>query len=142
MYSPRFEAFWSAYPKTTVANSKAEAFKVFERLSPEDQTHAAASLPAFSEFCRNQWASYQPPGVAVFLGKRRFDEFAPTTPTATDTVSIPAGLLIKAEAFYQGEWRPQWGPPPGEPGCTIPEEIISAARSVSSANTRQIRGAA
>jgi DNA-binding Lrp family transcriptional regulator len=141
-YTPAFEAFWSRYPRTKTANPKTVAFAAFNRLSPEDQALVERSLPAFAEFCRSQWVGYQPPGAAVFLRQRRFDDFAVATPAPMDTEKNRAGLLIKAEAYFDGEWRPGWGPAPGEPGCTIPEDIITAARRRLSKSVGQIRSAA
>jgi hypothetical protein len=128
VYTPEFERFWTGYPKTKTTNPKPEAFDVWEKLTPEDQSAATASLPAFSVHCRQQFNGYQPPGAAVYLRKRRFDDFAPSPAAVPNPEKIRAGQLAKARAHFSGEWRETWGARPGEPGCTIPADIVSDAR--------------
>jgi hypothetical protein len=132
-YTPAFEAFWADYPKTKTTNPKAECFDVWERLSPADQATGTASLPRFAEHCGAQWQGYQPPGAAVYLRKRRFDDFAPASPPPLDGEKHRAGLKALARAHFRGEWREQWGARPGAPGCMIPADIIAEVREESGA---------
>jgi hypothetical protein len=139
--TPEFDAFWSSYPATKSANPKGEAFKAFERLSPEDRGLATASLPAYRAWVAEQFPGYQPCGSAVYLRQRRFERHAdegPPKPCGTDPETIRAGLQLKAEYFFRGEWRPGWGAAPGEPGCIIPDDVIRAAE----AEHQPLRGAA
>jgi hypothetical protein len=129
VYTAEFERAWAAYPKTQTTNPKPEAFDVWERLTPADQEAAAASLPAFSAHCRQQFATYQPPGFGVYLRKRRFDDFAPKPQAAPDPAKQLAGFRAMAVAHFRGAWRETWGPRPGEAGCIIPAEVIADARN-------------
>ena len=127
-YTPEFEAFWAAYPKTKTTNPKAECFDVWQRLSVEDQAAATAGLPRFAEHCRAQWQGYQPPGAAVYLRRRRFDDFAPAPEIPPDPEQQRTRHKALARAHFRDDWRQQWGPRPGEPGCTIPADIIAEVR--------------
>lgn len=135
-YTADFEAAWAAYPKTKTANPKLKAFEVWQRLSDADRVAAAASLPAFTKWCGTQWDGYQAPGFAVFLRGRRFDEFAPGGASADpvpDPARVRSGLLIKAGKHFTGEWHPNWGAAPGEPGCEIPDDVIRDAAAAAGA---------
>jgi hypothetical protein len=130
-YTSAFEAFWAAYPKTTTTNPKAEAFDVWEQLTPEDRQTATASLPRFGENCRSQqarWPEFQPCGATVYLRKRRFEDYAATPAGSVDPEKRRSGLTALARAHFRGEWREQWGARPDEPGCTIPADVIAEAR--------------
>jgi hypothetical protein len=131
-YTPEFETFWTGYPKTKTTNPKTEAFDVWQRLAPEDQAAAIASLPAYAAHCRQQFEGYQPPGAGVYLRKRRFDDHQPNAnASAADPAKIRAGQLAKARAHFNGEWRETWGPRPGDADCTIPADVIAEARNES-----------
>jgi hypothetical protein len=123
-YSAEFEAFWSAYPKTETANPKSEAFKVFDRLAEDDRALAVASLAAFKIWIGRQFNGYNAPGAAVWLRQRRWERHAQASAPA-DPAKTRAQLRVKAECHFRGEWRPGWGPSPGEPGCTIPEDVVA-----------------
>jgi len=123
-YSAEFEAFWSAYPKTETANPKSEAFKVFDRLADDDRAIATANLPGFKAWIGRQFNGYNAPGAAVWLRQRRWERHAQASALA-DPAKARAQLRVKAECHFRGEWRPGWGPSPGEPGCTIPEDVVA-----------------
>jgi hypothetical protein len=123
-YSAEFEVFWSAYPKTDTANPKSEASKVFDRLAEDDRALAVASLPAFKIWIGRQFNGYNAPGAAVWLRQRRWERHAQARAPA-DPAKTRAQLRVKAECHFRGEWRPGWGPSPGEPGCTIPEDVVA-----------------
>jgi hypothetical protein len=127
-YTPEFETFWSAYPKTDTANPKAEAFKVFDRLAEDDRALALASLPGFTAWVRRQFKGYNAPGAAVYLRQRRFERHVEDgSPPAVDPAKVRAQLRTKAECHFRGDWRPGWGPSPGEAGCTIPDDVVAEA---------------
>jgi hypothetical protein len=78
VYSEAFEKFWKAYP-TDKLMSKSEASKVWQKLTPEDQSAAVAGLPGFSAYCRAN-PDYRPVHACRYLSQRRFDGYAPKAP--------------------------------------------------------------
>jgi hypothetical protein len=133
-YTPAFETFWAGYPKTKTSNPKAVAFDVFEKLNAADRDTATASLPAFRDWVSGQFKGYQAPGASVYLRQRRFDDLAPVTNgSRADPEKVLAGQRIMARLFFSGEWHPNWGAPPGEPGCTIPDDLIAEVANASGA---------
>lgn len=81
-YSEEFEGFWSSYPRTPVM-SKTEAWKAWEKLSPEDRVNSAEAVPRFVE-----WLRGKPDHPAVhacrFLSQRRFEGFTTGPPADAD----------------------------------------------------------
>jgi len=126
-YTAAFEEFWAAYPKTKTSNPKAVAFDVFAKLNAGDQSAATASLSGFREWVSGQFQGYQPPGAAVYLRQRRFDDFRSAPPAAADPEKVRAGQRTMARLYFSGEWHPNWGAAPGEVGCTIPADVIAEA---------------
>jgi len=92
-----------------------------------DQAAATASLSGFRAWVSGQFHGYQPPGAAVYLRQRRFDDFRPVPPATADPEKVRAGQRTMARLYFSGEWHPNWGAPPGEPGCTIPADVIAEA---------------
>lgn len=74
IYSEEFEKFWSAFP-TDPGMSKAETLKSWGKLSPEDQGHAVAAIPAFKAWVTKQGSSYRTVHACRYLSQRRFDGF-------------------------------------------------------------------
>jgi hypothetical protein len=131
-YTLDFVTFFNGYkPHCTVANPKAKAFDVWKRLGPDDQQAALASLPILAADCeakRRKRPDHTAPGAAVYLFQRRFDDFQPSAAAqAADPAKIRTGQLIKAREHCAGRWQPTWGPRPGEPGCTIPADVLAEA---------------
>jgi hypothetical protein len=132
-YSDDFEAFWKAYPTTPVM-SKAEAGKVWPKLSEPDRQAASAAVPRYVA-----WLSSKPGHPAVhavrFITQRRWVGFGEPEATATDDLSGKAyvmqgtprfdawdaykrqqtgrGLIVgsRGGALVDSDWPPGYEPP-------------------------------
>ncbi len=76
-YSPKFEEFWKAYP-TDALMSKKEAGTAFEKLEPEQQDQAIASIPAFRAHCSSH-VDYRPVHAVRYITQGRFEGFLATS---------------------------------------------------------------
>jgi hypothetical protein len=121
-YSEPFEAFWSDYPRTPNM-SKSEAFDEWKKLDADDQASAHAALPAFKAFLKTK-PDLEVQHACRFLKKRRFEGFneAVRPAVTSDDGKWPSRLQL---ARQRKVWStPQWGPPPGRPGCRVPPPLI------------------
>lgn len=72
-YTGDYEIFWAEYPRQK-NTSKAEAFAVFIRLSPEDQNAAIEGAIAYAEHCRKEQTPERFIAHATtFLNQRRWE---------------------------------------------------------------------
>ncbi len=138
-YTPEFEAFWQSYLRKT---AKTQAFAAWGRLSEDDQRAAAAAVPLFFR-SRSDWGQdYQfVPHASTFLNQRRFDDFREYAKSnvieasGRFSSSEESALIQRIQAFdkdpffWTDKVQRRFGPAPGRPGCTIPEEIIARARA-------------
>lgn len=96
-YSEEFEGFWRPYPKTPVM-SKAEAWKAWGKLPPEDRKAAIAAVPRFIEFLRSK-PDHPAVHACRFLSQRRFDGFGTgIAPERTDEQRIYLEKLERMKA--------------------------------------------
>lgn len=72
-YSPEFEKFWIAYPRTPVM-AKKMAWPEWQKLPPEDQSAALAAVAPFKEWLAKQ-KDHPVVHACRFLSQRRFDGF-------------------------------------------------------------------
>lgn len=120
VYTPEYEAFWKAYPQT-VGMTKMDGFKAWQKLSPEEQTQAISSLPAYkSLLAKNPDRAVK--HVQGFLNGRMFESFGDTTVTTLETPVQWSKRLAFARA--KSEWSSDWGPMPGVTGCRVPANLL------------------
>lgn len=96
-YAEAFETFWAAFP-TDAGMSKLEASKAWDKLSPEDQQQATASIPAFKAWVAQQGPTYRVVHAVRFLSQRRFDGFKPAV-ERTEAVSSRVYVKSGTDAF-------------------------------------------
>jgi hypothetical protein len=122
-YPEAFEATWKAYP-TTVNMSKAEGFKEWAKLDPEDQQNVAKAIPGFIAYCKAT-PDYRPVYFDRFVRQRRFDGYV----TAA-TSSAPSEADWRRRLIYARDRRTwsvdDWGPMPGHDGCEVPPALLMA----------------
>lgn len=118
-YTPGYDAFWKAYPSTE-GQSKLDGFKAWQKLSPEQQAQAMASLPSYAALLKKS------DGRAVkhvqgYLNGRMFESFAASV--IDDDEPTWRRRLIYARD--QRIWSTaKLGPLPGQPGCRVPRELL------------------
>jgi hypothetical protein len=82
-YSSEFqERFWEPYPRTRIM-SKAEAWRAWQRLSPDDRAAACDALPEFKAFLKSK-PDHPAVHACRFLSQRRFEGFAAGSDGASD----------------------------------------------------------
>ena len=120
-YTPEFEAFWKAYPSTE-GQAKLDGFKAWQKLSPDQQFQAMASVPAYAALLKRS------PDRAVkhvqgFLNGRMFETLGSAAITELETPTQWQKRLVHARA--KQEWFPvKWGPAPGRDGCRVPADLL------------------
>lgn len=119
-YTPEYEAFWKAYP-STVGQSKPNGFKEWQKLTPDEQAQAVASLPAYTALLKKS-PDRIVKHVQGFLSGRMFESFGATI-SQLETPAVWEARL--AHARKGGEWAGyKWGPMPGQPGCRAPSALL------------------
>lgn len=119
-YTPEYEAFWKAYPSTE-GQSKLDGFKAWQKLSPEQQTQAMASLPSYAALLQKS------DGRAVkhvqgYLNGRMFESFAAASVVEDDEPTWRRRLIYARD---QRIWSTaKLGPLPGQPGCRVPANLL------------------
>lgn len=88
-YSPKFEEFWKAYP-TDPLMSKKDASAAFEKLEPEDQDDAIASIPAFRAHCSSH-TDYRPVHASRYITQGRFEGFIATARKTSSRMFVALG---------------------------------------------------
>lgn len=141
-YSDEFEAFWRDYPDTR-GQSKANAFKAWQKLPAASRAAAHLALPEFTRMFRDRQRKQSDLTVLHaqgYLNQRRFE-----TISTTDAKSETSGLWWKnpklLAACTPDQWRKgiaqyatdRWdtialGPPPGHPTCVVPHAIVAEMR--------------
>ncbi|MCW5720017.1 MAG: YdaU family protein [Devosia sp.] len=120
-YTVEFEAFWSAYPSTE-GQSKLNGFKAWQRLRPDQQVQAMASLPAYAAHLKAEsWRKVK--HVQGYLSGRMFETMGADAVTELETPIQWQKRLGHARARH--EWFPvKWGPVPGAAGCRVPSDLL------------------
>jgi hypothetical protein len=136
----QFCRFWDAHPRR---EGKAKARERFLALTREDAELAITAAAAFASRCAAEHAEPRyikwPQG---WLSERRFEDFAPHSAAPAgpslapywwrDDSTFAAGLeaadwqLLHDTHAKNGTWpADMMGPPPGEPGCLVPRDLIT-----------------
>lgn len=131
--------FWPKYPHKV---GKPAALRSFEKLWREMGGIVAPILTGLERYCREKPADRPWLNPATFLNQRRFEDQPATSTSSSLTDSAPridfGGGIVWPEPTVLAvlaHWRKDaatWpadrlGPPPGAPGCRVPERLLEAA---------------
>ncbi len=137
-YPDDFETFWSGYPDKT-NNSKSAALAAWQRLPPDQRAQAIQSLPNFSKYCRDN-PDYRPLHAERYLRHKRYEAHLTSVASSATYANgesawwakpdVVAGIDLNRwrnaiSRHANGVWPvDKLGPPPGDPRCVIPPELI------------------
>lgn len=125
-YTEEFERdVWGPYQRKD-GTSKANAFKKYQALPPEDQDRVKATIPIYWRMAERSKFDHH---LEFFISRRIFETvpLAGTTPTV---LQAPAPAIDRPtwETFARlyetnSRWNPAWGPEPGHPRCQMPADL-------------------
>lgn len=119
-YPADFEAFWSAYPRSPNM-SKSKALAGWKKLTEAERAACHQAVPAYRAFLASK-ADHPTMHATTFINERRFEGFAPEPPKRVDEA-----VWLKRLTYgrSKGGWfTGQWGPAPGQVGCSVPEHLL------------------
>lgn len=132
--------FWPRYPHKV---GKPAAQRSFEKLWRELHGNIASIIAGLERYCRDKPADRPWLNPATFLNQRRFDDepASPSAPTLAQQqsprIDFGGGVSWPETTVRMtvNRWRDEpatWpadrlGPPPGAPGCRVPERLLEAA---------------
>lgn len=131
--------FWPKYPHKV---GKPAAAKAWEKLWRELHGDIAPIIGGLERYCRDKPADRPWLNPATFLNQRRFDDepaasnAAPPATPSTPMVDLGGGMswpeptVLAAVNRWRSDptaWPDRIGPPPGQPGCRVPERLLEAA---------------
>jgi hypothetical protein len=99
-YSDEFEnKFWKPYPKTPIM-SKKEAFREWQKLTPEKQLEACQAIPGFVVFLKAN-PTHAVVHACRFLSQGRGEGFAPEAPSE----KVAADMAARGWEWRDGRWQ-------------------------------------
>jgi hypothetical protein len=141
--SDAFDQWWSIYPRKDSKRAASEAFAKLGKQSRVSFAELMAKTLVLSNTPkgRNETAKRGQdlrPQPAKFLNQERFND-PPVTWGAARDAQPCAEEIRPSETFTDAEWSDRlkhfqidgqwsrlWGPPPGESGCRVPVQLLSA----------------
>lgn len=131
-YSEEFENLvWQPYPRKN-GTSKKNASRNYERLSADDQALVRAAIPLYAQMVRGKDEQHMK-HLEFFISGRVFETIQPPArsgpPRRGDArPEISRDTWEKLLRIYKStnNWKREWGPPPGHPGCMVPSDLAIA----------------
>ncbi len=122
-----FEEWWKRYPRKTAKGHARAAYAKARRKASAQQLLAGLqrALPKLNAAEER----YRPHPATWLNGERWTDEAgsargSPTGGSAMADVDVWRARLKEFEEFGGRTWIAMWGPPPGQDGCRVPEELL------------------
>lgn len=121
--------FWKQYP-TDELMSKKEAFKVWKRMTPDEQASAIAAVPAFRAYCSSH-PDYRPVHAVRFLSQDRSSGFAEVAERTAGSIFVKRGTAQwKAWDAHYRKTTGKSPPTDSHDGWRFPSEYPPAKTSV------------
>lgn len=134
----RFGEFWSAYPRREGANPRKPAADAFRRavargVDPAKIIAGAKRLAAKHAGERTPFV----PQALTWLNQQRWDDDGASTSGVPPSPPVPLIPAVVTDeqwtrrlqwAREREQWRPEWGPPPGESGSLVPPHLVTTAQ--------------
>lgn len=124
------DRFWSIYPKREGSNPRKPASDKFAALV-RSGVDAEAIIAAAARYAAELKAQGKAGTVFVaqaqtWLNQQRFSDYSPSSTASTPAMaSVEQWEARLGYARKTAAWdRPKWGPPPTEPGCVVPPELL------------------
>lgn len=131
-YSDEFEAVWQLYPRTR-NTSKKDAWNIYRMLNDENQVRVRIGVIAYAAAMKAEGRPEDKIKHMTSWLNGRMYETAAAAPTATKQASAEWYKTATREQWqrllpiWRGDmnWRLQWGPAPGKPGCMVPDDLLT-----------------
>lgn len=132
-YSEEFETkVWQPYPRRA-NTSKKKAYDLWRMLPPEKQQVVIEAIPLYAAaMAREGRPEDKIKHLQFWLSERVYETVGAATPAkqqaAADWYKTATRdqweRLVKIWRM-DNNWRLQWGPAPGKPGCMVPDDLLT-----------------
>lgn len=132
-YSEEFETkVWQPYPRRA-NTSKKKAYDKWRMLNAEKQALVIAAIPVFAAaMAREGRPEDKIKHLQYWLSEEIYETVGTATPAKQQAAAdwyktATRDQWVRLVAIWRGDsnWRLQWGPAPGKPGCMVPDDLLT-----------------